>query len=856
MDALIRDTQKFRFPDHGFDAQKTIPNSQKIKSPRDLGIDSNAPTPLPKDSPLRTPSHSVQSSSTTNQYTPSDMNATGSYFNPFSLQRTNSIYSLSRVSFSSQISQLTSLQLPQASSLSSSITAIPTSQEAARALTLAADQIRRWITKASEVLSGLDADDDIEWAAAGGREGLGDVDSAIGRFEGLIRVYVGAIEELQSREDIASVPPDELRAVVNQMEGTITQWDGVRKLLKGVKEQVEMAMEWEELWNVVLGDIGSEMEEISRLVFEMEENRHNSVTAATEGSNGIDIGDLDTIDEENPGAGVRTRANHRFSLPPDFSAASPVQSPGPTTGHDDSNLLALFARMQPLRASLDFLPMRLDNFQMRAEAIFPTSCTELQERRVDLENKWKRLEGDADSLRRELGEDRWVLVFRNAGRQAQKLCESVDRSIKKLKEAIDSGAQHSNPPGLWKKVESYEAKKLHYGPAIQRVLAIIDKGVKDRLTVNGEIIRLDTNMNALWRSLELEMKELDYALEEIVANRNQSQQLRDSLSSIISNDRSATASGADTPGSSPASSVVTGPSASILKTDPSTPAATKSRPNSIAPSSNSRPNTNRRYFSMPPGSAGTSHIPRKSPGQRLSSGSNTTLTSRVASPSPGARSGQTPTNGSRIQRPSMTGSDSKPRWNSSVNTRDTVTGHNFKAAPLNTPSPRSKRSMNPSSTNLRTTYFKDGRTREASPASTVNSPSQPSSNRNSLQLRTSALPSPSARGISISPARSSLSMTDSARPRLAKRQSGLFESACADDDGAAEEAVVEDYLTELPEKNGQTMSLSAAKAAMRPKTMPATSRRLSQLPTKSGAGRASVAGNRETMPKDNKPRWR
>jgi hypothetical protein len=38
-----------------------------------------------------------------------------------------------------------------------------------------------------------------------------------------------------------------------------------------VKEQVELAMEWEELWVVVLGDIGLEMEALSRLVFEMEE---------------------------------------------------------------------------------------------------------------------------------------------------------------------------------------------------------------------------------------------------------------------------------------------------------------------------------------------------------------------------------------------------------------------------------------------------------------------------------------------------------------------------------------------------------------------------------------------------------
>jgi hypothetical protein len=65
--------------------------------------------------------------------------------------------------------------------------------------------------------------------------------------------------------------------------------------------------------------------------------------------------------------------------------------------------------------------------------------------------KWVKLEGDAEALRRELGEDRWVLVFRNAGRQAQKMFESVERSVDKLQEAIDTGAQHSNPPALAKR---------------------------------------------------------------------------------------------------------------------------------------------------------------------------------------------------------------------------------------------------------------------------------------------------------------------------------------------------------------------------------------------------------------------
>ncbi|KAI9673957.1 MAG: hypothetical protein M1817_002163 [Caeruleum heppii] len=646
------------------------------------------------DASSRTSSRQARSvtplSATFGMTSPAVSDGPQSHFNPFNLQRTNSIYSLSRASFSSQLSQLTSLQLPQASSLSSSISSIATSTAATKALTGAAEQIRRWIQKASEVLDGLEAEDDVEWAAAGGREGLGEVDNAIGRFEELIGVYVGAIENLQLREDIASVPTDELKAVVQQMERTLKEWEQVRTLLKGVKQQVELAMEWEELWNGVLGDIGLEVDELVRLVFEMEEKRHTSLMGEglQEADNGIDLADYENTVEETPPSRIRSTSK-RFSITPVFPTSSPLQSPGLPSGQDDSSLLALFARMQPLRASLDFLPMRLSSFHARAAEMFPTACEELHSRRKSLETSWKKLEADAESLRRELGEDRWVLVFRNAGRQAQMMCDSVSRSIVKLKEALDTGSPHTNSSSMNKKMESYEAKKMHYGPAIERVLAIIERGVKDRLTVNGEVLRLRSDVEELWRSLEGDMKKMDAALEDLNTTKNQ--QFRDSLSSIISIDRSTTNSGVNTPGSSPASSVIMGG-----PNDPLTPLTNgKTRPHMKSRGSSlPRPNlvTARRHLSMPPTSAAnnppTSRRPPSS--SRLSS---TPVPNRsAASPSPyrNNRDSATPTPSSWTPRPGLSNEPSKPRWNGSVSTRDAAIGHNFNPLTLTTPSPHRK----------------------------------------------------------------------------------------------------------------------------------------------------------------------
>ena len=594
---------------------------------------------------------------------PVDAESYFSSLNSIRSSRANSVYSLSRISLTSQLSQLTSLALPNATSLSSSISSIPTAPIAAITLSSAADQIRRWLQKATEVLNGLNAEDDVEWAAAGGREGLGEVQAAIKRFECLIGVYVRAIEDLQDRADISDVPEEQLKGIVDQAEKILEGWETVRRSLKGIQRQVELAMEWEELWNVVLGDIGLEVESLSRLVFEMEETRHKALLAdPAESIGALDMQELDTIVEE----GERETTNHRPSLSSALPPSSPMESQGAGMALEDDRLLALFARMQPLRASLDFLPMTLSNFKAKAQPVLPTACEELDSRRTNLEKKWKTLERDAQRLRQELGEDRWVLLFRNAGRQAQKLCESVERAISKLQEAIDIGAQHSNPPLLAKKMEAYEAKKLHYGPAIQKVLGIIDKGVTGRFTINGEILRLQSDTSARWKSISSDMKDMDLALDDLTMNKNQ--QLRDSISSIMSMDRSldrsANGSAVDTPGSSPTSSVVMGPTNGI-KRDESPGMNASSRRSSTVFNSNARLNSVRRNFSVPAGSPGSIQLPRKTPMSRSLTSGNWS-SSRAASPSPYAKQAfATPTPSGHTQRPGMPQVDNKPRWNSS-----------------------------------------------------------------------------------------------------------------------------------------------------------------------------------------------
>jgi hypothetical protein len=746
------DTQKYRLPEIG-KSRGSSRNGFVLEDGTIAGRD-RPPTPPPKDPPsYRNSYYGGDMDERANE--PSDLD---SYFTQHSnLSRAGSIYTLSRASFTNQLSQLTSIKLPQASSLSTSISAILTSGAAARALNDASESIRMWIKKASEVLNGLDAEDDVEWAAAGGREGLGDVDAAISRFETLIDVYVGAIEQLELRHDIGTLSAEELQGVVERMEKILKSWKEIKKTLQGIKEQVEVAMEWEELWNTVLGEIGQEVEGISRMIFEMEERRHRGLLdAMAEPGHQLDIKELETIVEEAPSRTARAAAaGTRLSVNMSPAEAA-AQSPAPQTSEEDKNLVGLFARMQPLRASLDFLPMRLSAFLIRAKTIFPSGCDELRRRQEFLEDKYKKLEADAESLRKELGEDRWVIIFRKASRQALKMCESVERSVAKLREALDEGTQHTNPAVLAKKIENYDAKKEHYGPAIQQVLSIIDKGVQTRLTVNGEILRLQGDMMQRWNELEAHTKALDFALEQLQVSKNHTT-LRDSISTILSEQRSVTSSAGgtviDTPGSSPASSIVL-TSRQSSEHGLSTPHG-KSRQSSFTSSTTNRSQMGKRYSSMPASMTNSqSSIPRKTPLSR-SSVSELRSSTRVSGVSSRLYTTPTPARSTTRSESRADNGLDRPRWNASTNLKDTGIGHNFKPLSATSPSPYLRKPIPPRNSRSVSTpqpspLARDFGNRPPSVLASSNAPSTPAKTTPRLRAQQSMSSVPRSR-LSVTP---------------------------------------------------------------------------------------------------------
>ena len=314
------------------------------------------------------------------------------------LGRSDSLISLARAPFSVQLHRLILLSLPSPDSLHTRILDAEDPSESLTRLRNIATDVHKWINTASTVLSQLDADDDVEWAARG-KDSLAKVENAAKRFGEIVEMFLDAATILSARSD--DRVKEEIKELISIMDEVTHGWSGVRDLLRGLKEQVALSTEWMEI-REILDDISSELDACANMVFELEEMRHlnfasngpsHTSSTSSSPSSSMELDRLATILEQN-------------------SASSP------SNPHQVA-LLRLSARIQPLRASLDFLKPRLSSFSSRAERTFPTALGEIVQRKNDLEKRWSQIESDWRGIGREFQEDEWVEVFRNVGKQVR-----------------------------------------------------------------------------------------------------------------------------------------------------------------------------------------------------------------------------------------------------------------------------------------------------------------------------------------------------------------------------------------------------------------------------------------------------
>src|SRR5271170_5387199 len=89
------------------------------------------------------------------------------------------------------------------------------------------------------------------------------------------------------------------------------------------------------------------------------------------------------------------------------------------------------------------------------------------------------------------------------------MMDSVSRSIMTLSSYLPD----TIPP--FDLVEHYIAKKTYYPAAINRVLGVLDRGYKHRVTFNGEIGRNYDDLRDRWDEIQRQVRKMDETLTEL-----------------------------------------------------------------------------------------------------------------------------------------------------------------------------------------------------------------------------------------------------------------------------------------------------------------------------------------------------
>ncbi|KAF8916040.1 hypothetical protein CPB85DRAFT_1291227 [Mucidula mucida] len=208
-----------------------------------------------------------------------------------------------------------------------------------------------------------------------------------------------------------------------------------------------------------------------------------------------------------------------------------------TTNTIDQSLMALDEKLESVSKDMKAIGDAMEPLLQQSST--PTlaqngessETTMMLRKHATLVSDWESVQDESDTLREELKEDKWLTVFRTVTDQADGMMSSLEKAVNRCQDFISSVYRHSTedafshhksrdtaPPNMelfTSLLDSYEAKKKHYMPATSKVLSIIDKGVRDRVTKNGETLRRHAESAQRWRNLRERISRMDADMEAV-----------------------------------------------------------------------------------------------------------------------------------------------------------------------------------------------------------------------------------------------------------------------------------------------------------------------------------------------------
>ncbi|EJD47970.1 hypothetical protein AURDEDRAFT_113237 [Auricularia subglabra TFB-10046 SS5] len=283
-------------------------------------------------------------------------------------------------------------------------------------------------------------------------------------------------------------------------DNTVT---GKRLMLKGKrKSQEEFGSDLRLLAvSAQITEISYSISDIQTRIFEIQELRHRS------------------LDEDKPG--------------------QTSNGTNGSTGVIDQALIHLDEKLEAVSASISAIDEALGVTPGKeAEAAAKSANSEadvlLLRKHAALIEEWETVQTEAETLRDELKEDKWLAVFRTVSEQAEGMMSSLEKGVTQCHDFIWQ-VQRRNTEDYQSTVssstsmlldrspinyetftalhQSFESKKKYYMPSITKVLSVLDKGVRDRVTKNGECLRRHADLRARWHNLRERIGRIDTEME-------------------------------------------------------------------------------------------------------------------------------------------------------------------------------------------------------------------------------------------------------------------------------------------------------------------------------------------------------
>lgn len=205
----------------------------------------------------------------------------------------------------------------------------------------------------------------------------------------------------------------------------------------------------------------------------------------------------------------------------------------------DNALGQLDVRIENVKGSIQAITAAVEPLLSVANTPTPRQSGEFDEgsnlirKYGDLVHEWEGVQAEAKGLRDELKEDKWLAVFRTVSEQADGMMASLDKALMMCQDFIQqvyaktrdgqdlrrsSAYSEKSFPTLATfedLLKSYEAKKKYYMPSTNKVINVLNKGIDERITKNGECLRKHADMKTRWDALKIKIRRVDNDMEKI-----------------------------------------------------------------------------------------------------------------------------------------------------------------------------------------------------------------------------------------------------------------------------------------------------------------------------------------------------